>query len=702
MGCQHIEESSKIPPEQVSVLQESKENIRKSSDMDVVQNSKDEVPSHVQKFVDFPAEDFNRTISPKDNLYEFANGGWLERTKIPDDKKQWGTLYAMHADNLNGLSTTIEKMIREGNPYEKDSDAWNAVELYALGNDTQRRDNLSKQPLEDRLKQIDSISTLEDLQKFIAETNFFTEAIWNVHVAVDAKENTKYSLQLSESTPILKVKDFYEMEEDSPFVSGYRDYVSALFSYIGNDTEDSLKKAKNVFALEQKMVKKGFSRAEQYDPEKTYNQMTINQIQELTPSIDWTSFFNDVGVKSDVIVVSNPEYNKNIETMLSEVPLETWKEYLQIRLVHASAKYIDSSIEEKYYNLFGKIFGGMKEMPSNGERILTHHLLSFGDPFSQIYIAEKFPPEVKELADTMIDYILLAYKNRILQNTWLSDETKEKAVQKLSNVRRLVGYPEEWKEYPGLKIISAKEGGSYIDSVIAIAKANKIREFGMLKKPVNYEEWEYPAHLVNAAYFPEKNLILFPAAVLQPPLFDINADPARNFGAMGAIIGHEITHGFDELGSKYDENGSFQEWWTDEDRTRFKEQSQKLVEQFSHIEYLPETFIDGKLTLSENIADIGGLAIAFDALEMYLKDNPVDEKINEMTQQERFFVAWTVAWRAKLREEAVVTALKKDVHSPADIRGTQVPKNLDMFHDAFGTEEGDGMWMNKDDRVTIW
>jgi endothelin-converting enzyme/putative endopeptidase len=444
-------------------------------------------------------------------------------------------------------------------------------------------------------------------------------------------------------------------------------------------------------------------RVERRDGRLQYNPMTIAELQKMTPAINWKDYFAGIGfTKLDTVIVSQPKYMKALQTILSENNVSAWKEYMKWTLLNGSTGLLSSTVDAANFDFYGKtLTGAIKQRPLEDRALQTVNG-TIGEALGKLYVEKMFPAEAKAKAEKMIHNIILAYQNRINNLTWMSAETKVKAVEKLNKISIKIGYPDKWKDYSKLDIKSIAQGGSYFENMKNLSRWNFQKDIDKLDKPVDKTEWYMSPQTVNAYYNPAYNEIVFPAAILQAPFYNYQADEAVNYGGIGAVIGHEISHGFDDSGARYNADGNLIDWWTEGDLTRFTALGTALADQYSALEPLPGVHVDGKFTLGENIGDLGGVNAAYDGLQLYLKENKSPGLIDGFTPEQRFFISWTTVWRTKSRDEAIKNQVKTDPHSPGMYRAYVPTQNVDAFYQAFDIKKGDGMYIEPDKRVKIW
>ena len=483
----------------------------------------------------------------------------------------------------------------------------------------------------------------------------------------------------------------------------YIAHVSRMLQFIGESETTATENAKKILALETKMSTATFDRVERRDRRKTYNPMAIADLQKLLPSVEWNSYFQTVGIgKIDSVVVSQPKYLQAVEAIFQENKIEDWKAYMRWTALRGSSGILSTEIENANWEFYGKtLTGAVKQRPAD-ERALATVNGRLGEALGKLYVAKKFPPEAKAKAEAMIKNVFAAFENRIDNLPWMTKETKENAKLKLQKSRIKIGYPDKWKDYSKLTVVSPNNGGTYFENSRLYALWSHQQNVEKLGKPVDKEEWGMSPQTVNAYFNPTNNEIVFPAAILQPPFYDYRADEAVNYGGIGAVIGHEISHGFDDSGSRYNAEGNLVNWWSDEDLKQFTTLGSALADQYSALEPLPGIFVDGKFTLGENIGDLGGVNAAYDGLQIYLKANGNPGLIDGFTPEQRFFISWATIWRSKMRDEAIKNQVKTDPHSPGMYRAYVPLQNVEAFYKAFNIQPNNGMYVAPDKRVKIW
>ena len=647
----------------------------------------------------------DKSVKPGDDFFRFVNGTWYDKTEIPSDKTRWGSF-----DELRQKTDTDALVILKDaatNPkYKSNTDQGKAINLYKSIMDTVARNKQGIAPLKPYLAKINAVKNSNDLQQLMIEMEPLGGiGFFGVGVGADDKNSTKNSVSLGLGRLGLPDKDYYvsEDKDSKEKREKYVLHVARMLQFIGETPAKAKENANKILALEIELSKPRLDRVERRDSRKQYNPMTVADLQKMTPAVNWENYFSGVGFsKLDTIIVTQPRYMAALQTILSENKIEDWKAYMRWSLLNRSAGQLSSAIGAANFDFYGKtLTGAIKQRPLE-ERALQTINGTVGEALGKLYVEKMFPAEAKVKAEKMIQNVVLAYQNRINNLTWMSAETRKSAVEKLNKVTIKIGYPDKWKDYSALNLKSPAEGGSYFDNVITLSRWSYKDDLEKLKKPVDKTEWGMSPQTVNAYYNPSYNEIVFPAAILQPPFYNYQADEAVNYGGIGAVIGHEISHGFDDSGARYNADGNLADWWTAEDLKQFTVLGTALADQYSALEPLPGIHVDGKFTLGENIGDLGGINAAYDGLQLYLKENGNPGLIDGFTPEQRLFISWATIWRSKMRDEAIKNQVKTDPHSPGMYRAYVPIQNLDAFYDAFAIQKGDGMYVAPENRVKIW
>ncbi|MEO0045615.1 MAG: hypothetical protein RL705_806 [Bacteroidota bacterium] len=647
----------------------------------------------------------DKTVKPNDNFFNFVNGTWVKNTEIPADRTRWGSFDELRQKtDMDALAILNEA---SQNPvYKSNTDQGKAVNLYKSIMDTVARNKAGIAPLKPYLDKINKVQNVADLQKLMIEmASKGGIGFFGVGVGTDAKNSNRNVVNVGPGSLGLPDRDYYVSDDaDSRDKRGkYVDHVARMLGLLGEKSETAKMNAQKILQLEIDMSKPRLDRVERRDRRKTYNPMTVADLQKLTPAINWEGYITGIGLpKVDSVIVSQPRYMEALQGLFVQNKVEDWKAYMRWTLLNDAASKLSTSIEKANWDFYSKtLSGAIKQRPLD-ERALQVVNGATGEALGKLYVDKMFPEKAKQKATEMIKYVIKAYEKRILTLTWMSTETKAKAIEKLNNMTIKIGYPDKWKDYSALTIKSPAEGGTYYDNTMSISNWSFKRNIDKLAKPVDKTEWGMSPQTVNAYYNPSNNEIVFPAAILQPPFYDYNADEAVNYGGIGAVIGHEISHGFDDSGSRYNAEGNLVNWWTEEDLKQFTVLGTDLANQYSALEPLPGIKVDGKFTLGENIGDLGGINAAYDGLQLYLKMQGNPGLIDGYTPEQRLFISWATIWRSKMRDEAIKNQVKTDPHTPGMYRAYVPLLNLETFHKAFDIKPGDGMYLEPEKRVKIW
>jgi putative endopeptidase len=645
------------------------------------------------------------SVRPQDDLYLAINGEWLKTVEIPADRSNYGAFGVLE----DVARDRTEKLLKElaSNPQEPRSELQKLRDMYLSYMDEEGVERRGLEPLRADIAAVDGLRTHEEVARaFATFSKVGVSTPLSFSVRVDAKNSAQHLASINQSGLTLPDRDYYLGNEPRYLEAraAYVAYVKKLLTEAGEQAARINDAAENILALETALAKAHWTRLDLRDPEKNYNKVLFSELATLAPGFPWPGYFSELGVTVEQVNVSQPSYATELGTLLTSTPVEVWRDFLKFKLLDAFAHALPKRFQDAHFELHGKALAGVPVQKSRSHRAIdvisgarAGEFGVLGDAVGRRYVEMYFPPEAKKRMDALVANLLAAYRTSINEITWMGPETKQRALDKLSKYRVKIGYTENWRDYSNLEIRP--------DDLIGNLKAGAQHSFSFqrskLGKPVDPREWSMTPQTVNAYYSPSRNEIVFPAAILQPPYFNVEADDAVNYGAIGAVIGHEISHGFDDKGSKYDGDGNLRNWWTPEDRRKFEELTAKLVAQYSAYEPLPGRKLNGQLTLGENIADVSGLSIAYKAYRLSLggKEAPV---IDGFTGDQRFFLGWAQSWKRKYREAEMAKRLLTDVHSPSHFRGNGAPINIDAFHEAFATKPGDGMYKAPEDRIRIW
>ncbi len=647
----------------------------------------------------------DRSVNPGDDFYRYVNGAWMDKIEIPADRGRWGSFDELRMKTSENVLTIFDKAIKDPS-YTKGDDQKKAVLYYKTAMDTQRLDKIGVNPLRPYLDAVDNIKDIATLQSYIEDkTPIGLSGFFGFSVFTDLGNSKVHAPYLSPGEIGLPERDYYLKDDDDSkkLREKYLTHIAKMMNFIGYDSKSATIAADEILKLETRMAHVMMPKEKSRNPMNIYNKWTVDNLSKTCPSFDWKKYFASTGVKSfDTIIVTTPDFIPELESILNEANIPTWKNYLKWIIINNGANYLSRDIEKVNFDFYGKELSGTSEMRPRWERVLDNENATMGEAIGKLYVDEFFPPAAKSKAANMVANIIEAFENRINALEWMSDATKKKSIEKLTKMTVKIGYPDKWKDYSTLDIKSYDEGGSYLYNALNARKWNFEDDMKKLGKDVDKTEWGMAPQVVNAYYNPLNNEIVFPAAILQPPFYNYEADEAINFGGIGAVIGHEISHGFDDQGSRFDADGNMKNWWTEEDNIKFKERNKALINQFNAYEPLPGIHVNGEFTLGENIGDLGGINVAYDGLQLHFKKHSRPADIDNLTAEQRFFISWATIWRGKTRDEALKTQINTDPHSPTQYRAVGPLTNLETFHQAFNIKYGDKMYKAPKDRVNIW
>ncbi|HUR40066.1 MAG TPA: M13-type metalloendopeptidase [Verrucomicrobiae bacterium] len=640
---------------------------------------------------------FDKSVRPQDDLFRHVNGNWLKTTEIPADKARYGSFTKLRDDSEARLRTIIEESAAKPNK-KAGSDEQKVGDLYASFMDEAKLEELGIKPLEAELARIDALKGKQEIAALLARfarMNVGTPI--NGYVNQDDKDPTQYIFYVLQSGLGLPDRDYYLLP-DAKFKEArvaYEAHVARTLELAGDKA--AANSAKAVMALETAMAKSHWSRVDSRDADKTYNKFELAKINELTPGFDFAAALKELGVTNGAVIVSQPSAYTGFAEQVKAQSLDTWKAYLRFQLLRSASPYLSKAFVDENFAFYGKTLRGVQELRPRWKRAVAAVEGSLGESLGKIYVERHFPPEAKRRMDALVANLVKAYEQSIKSLDWMSEETKKQALVKLARFTPKIGYPNKWRDYSSLSIVN----GDLLGNLMRAAEAEHVYHLSKLGKPIDRDEWFMTPQTVNAYYNANLNEIVFPAAILQPPFFNLDAEDAVNYGGIGAVIGHEIGHGFDDQGSKYDGDGRLQSWWTDEDRRKFEERTKALIGQYDQFEPLPGQKVNGALTIGENIGDLGGATIAHLAYKLSLNGKPAPV-LDGYTGDQRFFIGFAQVWRDKMRDQAQLENLKTDPHSPPEFRCNGTVVNVPEFYVAFDVKEGDKLFLAPEKRVKIW
>ncbi len=640
------------------------------------------------------------SVRVQDNFYQHVNGTWLKNNEIPADKSGWGAFYELRDATLPQLRGIIEAAAKDGGK-TPGSEAQQIGDLYASFMDEQKLDSIGLKPLDAEFAKVAALKNKKQIPALIAHFNEIgITAPYDLGVHQDNKDSTKYVVDFGQSGLGLPDRDYYLKDDDAKLKDArvkYQAHIEKMLSMTGD--KDAARKAKEIVALETALAKVQWTKVENRDPVKAYNKKELADLEKLTPGYDWKQYLSSAGLdgKLTYVIVSQPSYLTGFGKVLKTTPLPVWKSYFAWHVLSSNASYLSKAYSEENFAFYGTVLNGIPEQQPRWKRAVNLEEGAIGEGLGKLYVGQYFPPENKARMEKLVANLLETYRQSIETLDWMGPVTKKEAQAKLATFMPKIGYPSKWRDYASLKI----EKNDLIGNVQRANLFEYRRNVNKLGQPIDRAEWGMTPQTVNAYYNPELNEIVFPAAILQPPFFNVQADDAVNYGAIGAVIGHEISHGFDDQGAQYDGNGNLRDWWTKEDHEKFAAKTAALVKQYGAYSPLPGYHVNGELTLGENIADNSGLAIAYKAYKLSLggKEAPV---IDGLTGDQRFYLGFGQVWRGKVRDNAIIVRIKTDPHSPPEFRGNGTVKNQPNFYSAFGVKEGDAMYLPPEQRVLMW
>lgn len=657
-------------------------------------------------------ENMDTTVKPSEDFFRYVNGAWLDKTEIPSDRTSWGSFNELRKKTDKDVLTILDKAIADNDtPVIKDaetktavvSDQQKAINYYQTIMDTVSRNEQGVSPVMPYLKRISELKSKEEAENLMIEmasiggVGYFGFGVFN-----DLKDSNMNAGYLSPAGLGLTQDYYLDQDEDTAKKrEAYKKYVTQMLTFFNMENADD--KANMIFEYEYDLAVPRLTKEEQRDARKMYNPMTVAEIQKMSPDFNWKAYFEGIGVQDlDRVIVTQPVYMKSMNDLYADSSLEQIKTYMSWNVIRSASGKLTTEMEYANWAFYSKELRGAQAQQPREERALQTLNGSLGEAVGQLYVAEKFPPEAKAKAEEMIANVMLGFEERINSLSWMSAETKEKALEKLHKMTVKIAYPDKWKDYSELMSASVEDGGSYFGNAMSLQKWNYKENMDKLGKPVDRTEWGMAPQVVNAYFNPLNNEIVFPAAILQPPFYDPAADEAVNYGGIGSVIGHEISHSFDDSGARFDGDGNLNNWWTEEDSEKFAVLGTKLAQQFDAVVAIDDVHLNGEFTLGENIGDLGGLNAALAGLEIYYRNNGRPGDIDGFSPEQRFFMSWATVWRTKMRDDAMKNLIKTDPHSPGMYRAYMPLQNIDAFYEAFNIQENDAMFVKDEERVKIW
>ena len=637
----------------------------------------------------------DESVRPQDDFYRYVNGKWLKNYVMPADKSRYGSFNALRDKSEKDVKNIIDQLA--GQTYPKDTDEQKISDLYKSYMDEEQIEAAGMAVIDADLAKIDAINNYDDLLAYMSYADKYTDSPFGLFVYIDLKDSNSYITYVGQSGIGLPDRDYY-LNEDDKFKNIRAKYLELIENQFKNaGFKNPADAAQTVMGIETEIAKGHWTNVETRDNEKSYNLKSFDEFKALMPDLNIDAWFAGTDLPQiDKIVVSQPDYMQKLNKLIKNTSIDDWKTYNQWKLIDRAAGFLPKKFDEENFKFYGTVLKGVTEQKPRWKRAISTVNGSVGELVGKVYVKSYFPPEAKKRMDNMIENLRAAYGDSIKDLDWMSEETKLKALDKLSKFDPKIGYPNKWKDYSNLHI--SKE--SLLDNMRSVTDWRLQRNRSRLGKPIDRTEWSMNPQTVNAYYNPVKNEIVFPAGILQTPFFNLSADDAVNYGGIGAVIGHEMGHGFDDQGSLFDGEGNLNSWWTDEDRKKFNAKTKMLIDQYNAFEVLDgKAHVNGELTLGENIGDLSGLTIAYKAFK---KAHPDNSKIGGLTADERFFYGWAQIWRGKMRDEALLSQVATNPHSPSEFRGNGPLRNFSPFLKLFNVKEGDKMFLPEEKRVKIW
>jgi predicted metalloendopeptidase len=641
---------------------------------------------------------FDQSIAASDDFYRHVNGGWLDANPVPPEYGAWGAPQIVHARNQDVLHQLLEDAAARTEP--RGSAGQLVGDYFAAAMDEAAISAAGAKSLAPYLARIDGVASVADLRAIVLDLQRLGPApLHSLGIAPDFEDSGAYLVYVGQGGLGLPERDYYtrEDEQSETLRTQYVDHVARQLGNLGDAGERAREAAERILAFETRLAEASYTAEQLRDVQLTMNRNDVAALDELMPAFGLSGYVADFGVTSATVSVDNPGFFRALDVTLADTPIETLRDYLRWHLVRAFASALSPAFELEAFAFYGRTLGGQKEMQPRWKRMLNAASADIGELMAQLYVEAAFSAEAKRRCEEMLDHLLSAMGRAIRSADWMTEGTREEALRKLDGFKYKIGFPDEWRDYTGLVI----ERGSYVENRMRCEAFEFARQMGRLGEPVDKGEWAMPAHVVNAYYHPLLNEIVFPAGILQPPFFYADADDAVNYGAIGAVIGHEITHGFDDQGSHFDADGRLRDWWTEADRAEFTRRAQVLVDQFDEYAVVDDLHVNGRLTLGENIADFGGLKIAHDALREALAGKPA-AAVDGLSPEQRYFLSWATVWRTSYTDEYLHLIVKTDPHSPARARVNGPLSNLPAFAAAFAIDGVSPMVRSGETRARIW
>jgi putative endopeptidase len=658
-------------------------------------------PHEEKKGVGINLADRDTSMQPTEDFFHYASGGWIKANPVPDDQVSWGLFNVLNEKNKKQLREIAEEAAKNTSA-KKGSPEQLVGDFYFSAMDTATIEKQGAAPIKADMDAIDKIKDMNGVLHYTAKLQMWgSNPMFSFYAGQDPKNSEVQVPQIFQGGLSLPDRDYYvdQSESKKKIREEFLKHVSKMFMLYGMDEATSKKYASVVLDIETNLAKASMTREDLRNPFKTYHKVTTADLNALTPSLNWVEMLDNMEVKGkyDYLVLGQPEFLKELEKQLKATSLNDWKIYLKWNLLNLAGNILSNDFVMQDFNFNRGVISGQKQIKERWNRMISFTDGYLGHAIGQLYVAKYFPPDAKKKADEMVTNLMAVYKERISKLDWMGEDTKKKALEKLSTINRKIGYPDKWKDYAGVEITR----DNFFANLMSVNKYNYEYMVNKIGQPVDRTEWGITPPTVNAYYNPTMNEIVFPAGILQPPFFNKDADDAVNYGGIGAVIGHEITHGFDDEGRNYDSKGNLTQWWTSEDSSKFTQRAKLIVDQFSNYTVNDSVHLNGNLCLGENIADLGGITIAYYAFKK-TPEGQSDETIDGLTPDQRFFYSFARIWTGSVRPQEAARRIVVDPHSPALYRVNGTISNLPEFYAAFNVKEGDALWRPDSLRAKIW
>lgn len=643
----------------------------------------------------------DRSVDPSKDFYHYADGTWLKENPVPPDKSRWASFSQLAERNWYLIHGILDEAAARSESLPRHAPMREVGDFFASVMDTNRIEKLGLEPIRGDLKKIDRIKSTKDLFAVLADFHQRDiGGLFGVGFGPDDKNSTIYAVSLWQAGLSLPDRDYYLKPNFADKLQKYREHVTKMFTLLGESPADAAAHAGTVIALETELAKVSRTRVELRDPDKNYNKLVGGELATKTPALAWNVYFEDRNIAAPAYeIVGQPEFFTAVNQLVQDRPLSDWKVYLRWHLLHSSAPYLPAAFDEENFNFFGKVLSGQPEQEPRWKRAAHMTDGTIGEALGQLYVEKYFPPEARARMNELVENLKAVFHDRLEHVSWMTDATRARALAKFARFTQKIGYPAKFRDYSAMVI----RRDDLLGNVRRAAAFESHREIVRIGKQVDRTEWGMTPETVNAYFNPLQNEIVFPAGILQPPFFDVSMDDAVNYGGIGVVIGHEMTHGYDDEGRKYDADGNLNDWWTPDDAKAFEARAQLVVDEYNDFEVLPGVHVNGKLTLGENLADLGGVHIAYEALERVLAKDPSKRKlVDGFTPEQRFFISFAQIWRTNVRAAEAQRLVTVDPHSPGQFRAYGPLLNVNEFYEAFDIQPGSPVWLPPEKRAVIW